>query len=143
QVTDAIGAYVREWRCRQDGAMPSIGDYLRDAVANSHILPGMLVQRLRPGLLPPGTPLPADLDHLARLVTVLARLENDLLSYRKDERDGAANICWIMAREYAVEPIRAVPIVVGMIDALRVQHDDLLAAILADPSRAGVHHQAR
>jgi hypothetical protein len=143
QVTDAIGSYVREWRYGQDGTLPSIGDYLRDAVANSHILPGMLVQRLRPGLLPPGTPLPADLDHLARLVTMIARLENDLLSYRKDERDGAANICWIVAHEYGFEPILAVPVVVGMIDALRVQHDDLLAAILADPSRAGVHLQAR
>jgi hypothetical protein len=143
QVTGAIGTYVREWQCGRDGPMPSIEDYLRDAVANSHILPGMLVQRLRPGLLPPGTPLPADLDHLARLVTIIARLENDLLSYRKDERDGAANICWIAAREYGLAPISAVPVVVGMINALRVQHDDLLAAILADPSRADVHYQAR
>jgi Terpene synthase family 2, C-terminal metal binding len=82
-------------------------------------------------------------ERLARLVTMIARLENDLLSYRKDERDGAANICWVVAREYGTEPVHAVPVVAGMIDALRVQHDDLLAAILADPSRAGVHHQAR
>jgi terpene synthase-like protein len=142
-VTDAIGTYVREWRCKQDGTVPSIAECLRDAVANTHMLPGMVLQRLRPGLVPPGTPLPADVDHLARLVNVISRLENDLLAYRKDEREGAANICWSVAREYGIEPIRAVPIVVGMIDALRVQLDDLLAAILADPSRAGVHHQAR
>ncbi|MEV6235676.1 terpene synthase family protein [Lentzea sp. NPDC051838] len=125
-VTDAIRTYAAE--------SETIDGYLRDAVANSHILPGMLLQGLRPGV--------ADLDHLARLVTVIARLENDLLSYRKDERDGAANICWIVAREYGIEPIATVPVVVGMIDALRVQHDDLLAAILADESRAADHHQA-
>lgn len=141
-VTDAIRTYVGEWQRRRHDELPGIDDYLRDAVANSHILPGMLLQRLRPGLQAPGTPLPADLGHLARLVTVIARLENDLLSYRKDERDGAANICWILAREYGIEPIRAVPSVVGMIDALRVQHDDLLAAILADEARAGEHRQA-
>jgi hypothetical protein len=141
-VADAIQTYVRETQYQKRGELPKVEEYLRDAVANSHIVPGMLLQRLRPGLLPPGPPLPADLDHLARLVTVIARLENDLLSYRKDERDGAVNICWILASEYGVDPIRAVPIVVGMIDALRVQHDDLLDAILTDSSRKHEHKQA-
>jgi hypothetical protein len=141
-VTDAIGTYIREWECQQDDRMPGMDEYLRAAVANSHILPGMLLQRMQPGLLAPGTPLPADLDHLARLVTVIARLENDLLSYRKDERDGAVNACWILAREYGIEPIPAVPVVLGVINALRVQHDDLLAAVRTDPARAETHWQA-
>lgn len=142
-VTDAIRTYVREWQCRQQNRLPGVDDYLRDAVANSHILPGMLLQRLQPGLLAPGSRLSTDLDHLARLVTVIARLENDLLSYRKDEHDGAANICWILARRYGVEPVRTVLSVIGMIDALRVQHDSLLAVILADADRADEHEQAR
>ncbi len=141
-VTDAIRTYVRERQCQRGDLLRGIDDYLHDAVANSHILPGMLVQRLLPGLLAPGTSLPPDLDHLARLVTVIARLENDLLSYRKDERDGAPNICWVVAREYGIEPIWAVPTVVGMIDALRTQHDDLLAAILAAPEGTARHLQA-
>ena len=117
-----------------------MAQYLRDAVANSHILPGMLLQRLLPGLPAPDTGWPPDLTHLARLVTVIARLENDLLSYRKDERDGAVNACWILAGEYGIEPIQAVPVVLGMINALRVQLDDLTAEVLrcaTDPAVTG------
>src|SRR5262249_55671416 len=95
-VTGAIDTYVREWQYNQSNRKPAMDQYLRDAVANSHILPGMLLQRLVPGLLPPGTRWPTELTHAAQLVTVIARLENDLLSYRKDERDGAVNACWIL-----------------------------------------------
>jgi hypothetical protein len=141
-VTDAMDTYVREWRHRQAGSGPTLARYLRDAVANSHILPGMLLQRLNPGLVAPGAEWPTDLSHLARLVTVFARLENDLLSYRKDEQDGAVNACWIVAEDYGIEPIQAIPSVVGMINALRVQLDDLWAAIRSDATTSELTRQA-
>ncbi len=126
-VTDAIDSYVREREGR-----PSLEQYLRDAVANSHILPGMLLQRLMPGLVPAGVPWPSGLVQAARLVTVIARLENDLLSYRKDERDGAVNVCWILAEAHGIEPIQAVPTVLGIINAFRVQLDDLVAGLVSE-----------
>jgi hypothetical protein len=141
-VAEAVASYVREWQRTAEGRLPGLDEYLHDAIANSHILPGMLLQRLQPGLVAPGTRLPVDLDHLARLVTQIARLENDLLSFAKDERDGAVNVCRILARDHAASPIQAVPTVLGMINALRAAHDDLLAAITRDPALGDVHRQA-
>ncbi|QUQ65537.1 terpene synthase family protein [Kutzneria sp. CA-103260] len=141
-VAGAIDTYVREWQHRQHDRMPAMDQYLRDAVTNSHILPGMLLQRLVPGLIPPDARWPTELTHAAQLVTVLARLENDLLSYRKDEHDGAVNACWILAEEYGIKPIQSVPSVLGMINALRVQLDDLIAAIRSDAGSAELARQA-
>ena len=141
-VTDAIDTYIREWDYQHHQRKPSMDQYLRDAVANSHILPGMLLQRLIPGLLPPGVRWPSELDQAARLVTMIARLENDLLSYRKDEHDGAVNVCWILAEDYCIEPIQAVPTVLGVINAFRVQLDDLVAAIVSDTTTPELTRQA-
>jgi hypothetical protein len=134
-VSEAIMSYVREVERGRENRLPGLEEYLHDAVANSHILPGMLLQRLRPGLVAAGEPLPTDLDHLARLVAQIARLENDLLSFPKDERDGSVNACWILAEELGVRPIQAVPAVLAMIRTLRTEHDDLLGAVVAEPER--------
>jgi hypothetical protein len=127
-VAESIATYVGEWERARDGRLPTLDEHLHDAVANSHIVPGMLLQRLEPGLTAPGEPLPGELEHLARLVTRIARLENDLLSYAKDERDGAVNVCWILAEELGIQPMHAIPSVLAMIRTLRAEVDELLAS---------------
>lgn len=133
-VLDALDGYVHEWEWARKGRRPGFTEYLADGVGSSHILPGMVLQRLEPGrgLLPPGEPLPPALAELARLACLVPRLENDLLSFAKDEKDGALNACWVLAEEYGITPYEAAPAVLATLTALRARHDALLAALDGD-----------
>lgn len=133
-VLDALDGYVHEWEWARAGRQPDFIEYLADGVGTSHILPGMVLQRLEPGrgLLPPGEPLPHALADLARLACLVPRLENDLLSFAKDEKDGALNACWVLAEEYGITPYEAAPAVLATLTALRARHDELLSALAGD-----------
>ncbi|MGW2046095.1 terpene synthase family protein [Streptomyces sp. NPDC001858] len=130
-VLDALDGYVHEWEWARAGRLPRFTEYLADGVGSSHILPGIVLQRLEPGrgLLPPGEPLPPALAELARLACLVPRLENDLLSFAKDERDGALNACRVLAQEYGGTPHGAAPAVLATLTALRARHDALLTAL--------------
>ncbi|WP_405866088.1 hypothetical protein [Streptomyces sp. NBC_00005] len=133
-VLDALDGYVHEWEWARTGRRPRFPEYLADGVASSHILPGIVLQRLEPGrgLLPPGEPLPPALAELAQLACLVPRLENDLLSFAKDEKDGALNACWVLAEEYGITPYEAAPAVLATLTALRTRHDALLTALDVD-----------
>ncbi|MDF2264739.1 terpene synthase family protein [Streptomyces coacervatus] len=103
QVEYALAGAVREWEWHRSGRIPTVAEYMAHALGTPHILPVVPFQRLADKqLLPLAAPLPSDLAHLARIVTRIARLKNDVLNVAKDGRDGTLNFCDVLVAEHRI-----------------------------------------
>lgn len=126
-----VSGYSWEHDWRDGGRYFSWDDYLRAVFGNGHTEQMFLLMRMEEdsGMLPPGTPLPPELVHLHNLSSLLARFENDMLGYVRDDQAPSVNLFSVLAGEYGLTRNAAVPLAAAAHTNTQFQHDALVEAI--------------
>lgn len=133
-VADSLAGWLREQQWRLHGSFPTFPEYLRYATATVIIEGTIILSRLAPGGLAPGKPVPTQLAHLVRTVTTIIRLTNDVVGTYRETQDGSPTALMAVMKHGGLSPTQASSFIIGSIDSMMFQYDDLAALIRNSPS---------
>jgi hypothetical protein len=141
-ISDSLNGYLagahQEQVWRRAGTVPTMREYLNNRQRSIGIDPVRSALRLRDDVPAPGEPTSAAVDSLRWCAARLLAAENDIISAHKEEREGTdLTILRVLATHHRLETRQELlGAALAVTDALRDQHDQLLAAIQNDPAES-------